>query len=152
VWRDTEEKVELEIARLLRLVEDHRVLSKKVFREEPDAIELSALSAYLHSFYTGMENIFKQIAVDIDSSWPSAERWHSDLLDFMAHPTEKRPAVLSAELSRKLVRYLGFRHVFRHAYMFNLEWAKMRDLVLESEEILREVANSCRSLFREADP
>ena len=32
----------------------------------PTEIELSALAATLHSFYTGVENIFKRVAVELD--------------------------------------------------------------------------------------
>ena len=147
VWPETSEKVELEIAQLVRLLDEHRELLERVADHEPTAVELSALSAYLHSFYTGIEGIFRQIAVDIDGCRSSAGRWHSELLDLMAHPTVERPALLSDELLQKLVGYLGFRHVFRHAYTFNLKWPKMKDLILESEQTLREVVQSCRSFF-----
>ncbi len=61
MWPETQEKVELEIAQLERLVETHRSLLRKVAHVPPDNIETSALSAYLHAFYTGLENIFKQM-------------------------------------------------------------------------------------------
>jgi hypothetical protein len=32
----------------------------------PTEIELSALAALLHSFYTGVENIFKRVTVELD--------------------------------------------------------------------------------------
>lgn len=32
----------------------------------PNEIELSALAATLHSFYTGIENLFKRVAVELD--------------------------------------------------------------------------------------
>ena len=32
----------------------------------PTEIELSALAALLHSFYTGVENVFKRVAMELD--------------------------------------------------------------------------------------
>jgi hypothetical protein len=46
----------------------------------PTDIELSALAAVLHSFYTGVENIFKRLAVEVDGQPPQGEAWHRDLL------------------------------------------------------------------------
>ena len=61
---------------------------------------------------------------------------HSDLLTVMARPTSSRSAVISEELLETLDAYLDFRHVFRHAYTFDLKWRKMADLVLHCEETL----------------
>ena len=97
-----------------------------MFKEEnSDVIERSALAAMLHSFYTGIENIFKRVAVEIDGEPPTGDFWHRQLLDRMACPRRDRPAVISKTLKDKLRTYLEFRHVFRHAYTFELRWEKM---------------------------
>lgn len=59
-----------------------------------------------------------------------------DLLVNMIVPTDKRIAVISPELKRRLQFYLGFRHVFRGMYSYDLNWSKMKTLVIESKEIL----------------
>lgn len=147
MWPETQEKTELELVQLRRLVGSHQPLIVKVSVTDPDSIELSALSAFLHSFYTGIENVFKQIAIDVDHVRPSAGRWHSELLQMMAAPSPSRPAVISPDLLAKLLGYMGFRHVFRHAYTFDLKWEKMRSLVLEAEAVLQEITEACHSLF-----
>lgn len=147
VWPETREKVELEIGLLHRLVDSHKSLIAKVSHIEPNTVELSALSAYLHSFYTGIENVFKQIAAGIDNQQPSADRWHTDLLKLMSVPSPNRPALISEVLLTKLIGYMGFRHVFRHAYTFDLKWRKMETLVSESEAVLREIEQACHALF-----
>jgi len=43
---------------------------------------------FLHSFYNGLENIFKLIAKKIDEQNPTSERWHIELLDQMAKTTK----------------------------------------------------------------
>ena len=66
MWPETVDKVHFELGQLKRLVDLHKPLLAKVRTVDPDAIDLSALAALLHSFYTGVETIFKKIAVEID--------------------------------------------------------------------------------------
>ena len=110
-----------------------------------------ALAAILHSFYGGVENISKRIALEIDHSVPSGMSSHSGLLDQMARPTDLRPAVISKDLHERLDAYLDFRHVFRHAYAFDLKWRKMRDLVLKCEETLDTLQAELDSFFSRED-
>lgn len=91
MWPETREKVELELNQLRRLVDTHRPLLTKTITTEPDNVELSALSAYIHSFYNGIENILKQIATDIDGTATSTGGWHTHLLRSMAISTPHRP-------------------------------------------------------------
>ena len=53
----------------------------------PDDIELSALAAMLHSFYNGIENIFKRVTAELDDRLPGGEFWHRELMDCMTMPT-----------------------------------------------------------------
>ena len=92
----------------------------------------------LHGFYTGVENVFKRIAIELDAERPSGEAWHRRLLDSMSKPGRDRPPVISPELKASLEGYLQFRHVFRQAYSFDLQWGKMAALVLECEHTLTE--------------
>ena len=69
----------------------------------------------LHSFYNGVENIFKRIALELDGQLPNSRTWHRDLLNAMARPGPSRRAVISEELRDHLNEYLNFRHVFRSA-------------------------------------
>jgi hypothetical protein len=131
--------MQVELAQLRRLIESHRPLLDRIRGEPPDAVGLSALAAMLHSFYNGVENTFKRVATELDGGLPGSEAWHRRLLNGMAGPTSARPAVITAALRDKLCRYLDFRHFFRHAYTFDLRWAKMERLVREVESTLREL-------------
>jgi hypothetical protein len=51
------------------------------------AIETSAASAMLHSFYTEIEKILKLIAREWDGQLPASESWHKDLLIQMSQGT-----------------------------------------------------------------
>ncbi len=125
------EEINNELQLLDELLQSHELLIKKVEINKPDQIEISAAATLLHSFYNGLENIFKRIANRIDEKMPSSNYWHQELLQQMTFNTEKRKAVISEDLSEKLNLYLGFRHFFRHAYAFQFNWGKMKDLILD---------------------
>ena len=55
----------------------------------------------------------------------------------MTEATAARGPVISEELRVRLKGYLQFRHRFRHAYTFQLEWERMSPLALGSTEALR---------------
>lgn len=97
---------------------------------------MAALAAILHAFYNGIENLFKRIAVALDGGSPRTQAWHSTLLDSMKCAGATRPAVITEELGELLHEYLNFRHVFRHAYSFELRWARMKHLVHSSADTL----------------
>jgi len=113
----------------------HRPLIEKCGNVAPNAIEISALAAMLHAFYTGVENIFKRISVESGAGLRTSGAWHRRLLDDMATPSATRPAVISGSLHSSLEDYLNFRHMFRSAYTFDLRWEKMAHLVLRYEEV-----------------
>ena len=115
MWDSLQEQVALERRQLHRLFSVYRPLLEKCAASAPDDIELSALAAMLHSFYNGMENIFKRVTLELGDPMPGGESWHKELLDSMTDATGNRNAVLSPQLWGRLKEYMEFRHVFRHA-------------------------------------
>ena len=132
MWPELKEEIELELAQLQRLMNDFAELRKKVKNTDPDTIELVALAGFLHTFYNGVENIFKRIVVQRDKEASHGAFWHSQLLERMAQASANHSPVISEEMRDLLRQYLNFRHVFRHAYSFELQWRKMAPLVSES--------------------
>jgi len=130
-------QVDVERQQLNRLIDEHRPLLDSCASRQPNAIELSALATFLHSFYSGIENSFKRIAIEIDGGVPSGDAWHRQLLTSMTSATKLRPPVLSNTLYERLNEYLAFRHFFRQAYSFHFDWYKMSGLVLNAEWIMR---------------
>jgi hypothetical protein len=136
VWDRLRAQVTLERQQLRHLLDVHRRLLDKCSGNPPDEVELSALASMLHSFYNGVENIFKRVATELDGGVPSSKFWHRQLLDSMKLPGRSRPAVLSDELADRLDEYLQFRHLFRHAYTFDLRWESMKALTLGCQQTL----------------
>ena len=122
----------------LLLVTHHELLARCRV-QEPTVDELAALAAILHAFYNGIENLFKRIAVAVDGGPPQSQIWHSTLLDSMQRAGVARPAVITEQLGELLHEYLNFRHVFRHAYSFELRWVRMKHLVHASADTLEQL-------------
>ncbi|MCU0286804.1 MAG: hypothetical protein MUF15_10440 [Acidobacteria bacterium] len=97
--------------------------------ESPNLLELTALASVLHSFYNGIEKILLIIAKSIDKRIPSDINWHKSLLEQMAEENDQRKAVLTYDLKNELLKYLGFRHFFRHSYSFHLKWERLKELI-----------------------
>lgn len=147
MWPKTRHSVENELGLLRRLVRESELLLLKVRADAPDHVELMAIAAIMHSYYTGIENIFKRISQDIDGKVPSGPTSHSDLLAAMERETNTRPAVISADLALTLEDYLSFRHVFRQAYSFYLDWSKMSGLFLDCEAVLDRLESELNLFF-----
>ena len=64
------------------------------------------------------------------------------------HSGKVHKAVISAPLRNRLREYLGFRHVFRQAYSFQLTWERMSSLVLGCEEALRTLETELDSFLQ----
>jgi hypothetical protein len=102
-----------------------------LLEKKPSNYTLRAGGSILHDFYTGIEKIFEDIAKEVDRRVPDGEGWHSELLHQMTLDIPGlRPSVLSASTEKRLREYLGFRHLFRKRYGFELDWIKMKRLLL----------------------
>lgn len=135
-----------EFAALQRVV-DRTEEARTTLPDDPSQFELHGLAAYVHKFYTGVETIFERIAVWLREPMPMGSEWHRDLLRQMAEPVEGiRPRVIDESLRGTLGEYLRFRHFFRHAYSYDLEWVRLRPFVVgmaETFETLRAQVIAC---------
>ena len=75
---ELQEEIGLELSQLRSLLDTFSPLLLKVAAVPPDAIETAALPGLLHSFYTGLENILKRIAVHSRETLPSRISCHSE--------------------------------------------------------------------------
>ena len=122
-------EIKLEIEEIDRLLESYSELLEGCRSERPGLVAMTAAASVVHSFYNGLENVFLSVAKRIDGTVPEGAHWHRDLLGQMAGATRDRTAVISEQTRLRLADYLGFRHFFRHAYSFSLQWEELRGLV-----------------------
>lgn len=145
--------IEDELTALQRLVQatDEAMVSLSS-TDSPRQFELHGLASYLHQFYTGIESIFERIAIHQGEGLPRGEYGHIELLTQMATPQPGRPAVIDEPLRAWLKEYLDFRHFFRHAYSYTLEWSRMRWLVEGMGETLRRLREQLQAYFDHLSP
>ncbi len=128
-------QVNLEIELIGQLFSAYDELLERARQTEPNLIETTALASVLHSFYTGLENVFQAIAKEDEGGLPNSAHWHRDLLWQMARTTMQRPAVISTATAQRLLDYLSFRHFYRHGYSFFLDWQDLSKLVQPLPEV-----------------
>lgn len=134
-------EIKAERRNLSNIVEEMENLTNQL-DDEPTGLELRAAGSILHDYYTGLEKIFRLIALESDGNLPSGEEWHKRLLDRMAVEVEDlRPPVIDESLKEQLSEYLRFRHVFRHIYGFELKWARCKPLVDRLPKMHQELAH-----------
>lgn len=114
--------------------------------EAPSQFVMQALASYLHQFYTGCERVLERLAVIVDGGLPGGAFSHANLLAQMARESPGiRPAVLNEILWLRLQDSLAFRHFFRHAYGYTLEWTKLRPLVVGMSTTLADLQEQLRA-------
>ena len=117
---------------------------------------IDSVALNLHSFYNGLERIFAVIARQLDTTFPSGEHWHRDLLEQMSREMpEERPPVLSPDTVALLDDFLAFRHLIRSLYAFELDIERLKYLLDRLPEALshakRDIENFSRLLSIAAD-
>ncbi len=120
--------IEFQVNEIDRLFEEYNLFFQDMNYEKPDILQVTVMSSILHSFYNGIEKIFEMISKDIDNFVAIGNKSHQELLDNVYTSNEKRKAIINEEVYILLNDYLGFRHVFRHSYSFQLKWDKMKPL------------------------
>jgi hypothetical protein len=122
--------LELELGLMQRLEQDILAVQREIQRDPERAnlfYEVQALK--LHNFYTGCERIFSLIVSEFNGGKPSGFDWHQRLLQRMTVAQQERPRVISAETAQRLKEYLGFRHVVRNVYGFDLDIDRVARLI-----------------------
>ena len=111
-----------------------------MYREEIE----TTIAKNLVDCYRGIENIFKQIAMDIDLRMPDGSRWYKELLTQMAESQAERQPVISQESFEILEELLEFRHVFNNIYGEELVYER-------TEKNAKQIGELFDSLSKELD-
>ncbi|WP_045217349.1 hypothetical protein [Desulfonatronovibrio magnus] len=151
-------RLEMRIQDVGRVVQRVSLLMKKA-EETADDGYLDGVALNLHSFYTGMESCFEEIARTIDGALPSGSNWHQELLQQMsADLRELRPAVIRRSTRDCLDEYRAFRHLVRNVYTFNLKPERLKYLASDAgtcfedcKQDIESFLNFLRALSQQSD-
>ncbi len=113
IQRISDERIKIEgtIKKITERLEKLKT-APTIYREEIE----TTIAKNLVDCYRGIENIFRQIAMDIDLRMPDGSRWHKELLTQMSESHRERHPVISQETFEILEELLEFRHVFNNIY------------------------------------
>lgn len=120
---------------LERIARIYEALGSPELKDSAPQEELIVVAYRLHSLFTALENIFRNIARDFENQI-SQESWHREVLQRMRLDlTPLRPAVIDAEAYEKLDELRRFRHVFRTNYGLDLDPLRLRVVLQRALEL-----------------
>lgn len=122
-------RLQNELNRLDQVAKVAKVQAEKAQRTgDADFLQAAALS--LQNYYMGVERIFEEVAKQVDRSLPSGSSSHQELWEQMGlEIPQTRPPVLSVDTVTQVNQYRAFRHIVMHRYGFELQPARVKELV-----------------------
>lgn len=103
----------------------------------PDPVATAAVALYLQNLYTAIEEFLRRVALELDGSLPAGEEWHRELLGQMTlEVAGVRPRLLGEPLHSDLDLLRRFRHIVRHAYAVEYDWAEMQSAVQAANRVM----------------
>ncbi|GHV82526.1 hypothetical protein AGMMS49991_10840 [Spirochaetia bacterium] len=129
------EKIEHEISRIEKLLNDAQPLLDLCKIREPDFIEITATAQILHSFYNGVESVVILFLKSINEKTPNDIRWHKTLFEVMFGINSKNIPIIRKDIKEQMEKYMYFRHFIRHSYSSELKWNEMEILIKNLDEM-----------------
>lgn len=108
-------------------------IRKEVESTQPtDREKTSHLGYLLHNFYCALEELFQEVAKTFENRIEDLSRYHRELLQRMRLTIPGiRTNVLSEKSFPILDELRAFRHIFRHAYTYELDPERVHTLKLK---------------------
>ncbi len=106
------DKIRVETDNIERVLDELQKISVK---PEKNVAEVTGMAAFIHNFYSGVENILKQIFAETGLKLPSSSSWHKELLE-----NAFAKGMVSESTKTFPGKFLVFRHFFMHSYGFML--------------------------------
>lgn len=138
---DLQQRIAVEIYNISICLDEINKIKNK---EGKTKIELAGIAAFLHNFYSGIENILKQILSEKNINIARTEFWHKTLLE-----SSVENHIISPEFKDSLSGYLAFRHFFVHSYGFMLDEHRLLSLAVNAANIFSEFKENIKEYFTE---
>lgn len=108
---------------------------------------VESIGYQLHNLYCAFEDLFKIVAAAFENHIEDKTKYHSELIKRMTvHIEGVRPPLLSHESFVLLDNLRSFRHLFRHAYSYELDERKVQ-IVMKDALKLKEIYHKDVSTF-----
>lgn len=143
----TKEKFATLWAYITNQEETSETIVSKIEKLKPEnEDQLVNLAYQLHNLYSAYEDMFKEISETFENNIERSAGFHKNLLIRMKIAIPGiRPCVLKRDSYDLLGELMGFRHVFRHAYNYNLSPDKMNilrtKLLTNIKQVREDIAN-----------
>jgi hypothetical protein len=130
ILRDLAGDIEIELSKLAQLEIKIQQVQNDIKAAPAYAGSFyESLALKFHSFYTGCERIFNLISIELNGGVSKSADWHKRMLSRMAVEKEGRKAVITPQTAERLEDFLGFRHVIRNIYGFELKVDRIDALI-----------------------
>jgi len=127
------EKVRVELDNITLVLDE---LRNTVNKPDKSIAELAGIGAFLNNFYTGVENILKQLFAEKKIAIPGSGSWHKELLEQAV-----KNQILTETTKSKLGKFLVFRHFFIHGYSFMIDEEEIKPLAHLAPEVFSDFRN-----------
>jgi len=114
-------RIKVELDNIDKVIDELKSAYKKEYKSN---LEISGMGALLHNFYSGIENILKQIFNEYHFVMPNDQSWHKTLLSEAV-----KNKIITDKVKYDLEKYLTFRHFFIHSYSFILKENSIKPLI-----------------------
>jgi uncharacterized protein YutE (UPF0331/DUF86 family) len=124
----------IQLAVLLGFLHSQQQITTKIIEDieatEPDSSERKSHLGYLlHNLYCALEDLWQEVARTFENRLEDPARYHRELLQRMHLEIPGiRPRILTTTSYQLLNELRGFRHIFRHAYDYELDEGRLRQL------------------------
>lgn len=116
-------EIEAQVKEIDKIYEEIKDREKGAKRNKA---RLESLGYKLHNLYCAFEDLFKIVARHFENQIRDISKYHKELLHRMSLSIDGvRPALISDESYRALDELRAFRHFFRHAYSYELNYEKI---------------------------
>jgi hypothetical protein len=126
---------------------------KKLELKPNDEELLDSLAYKLHNLYCAYEDLLKIVAKFFDNQIEDTSQYHIEILKRMMIDIKGiRPNLISKEAYKYLDELRGFRHIFRHAYAYELDVERIKMLggkSLKLKSIFQDCLNSFKKRLQE---
>ncbi|MEW6618207.1 MAG: hypothetical protein AB1422_02455 [bacterium] len=103
---------------------------------------IESLAYQLHNLYCAFEDLFKIVTDSFDNHIQNKTHYHIELLRRMTMTIEGiRPALISQENYELLDNLRAFRHLFRHAYSYELDERKIKIVLADAIKLKKRYQN-----------